>query len=54
MNSACSKTNEKLLNQFNKQVDQSNNQTRNSQEELIKILQIAYVDSTQRIVERYY
>ena len=40
-----------LLDQFNRQIEQFNNQTKNSWEQLLKILQSSYIDSTQRTIE---
>lgn len=40
-----------LLDQFNRQIEQFNNQTKNSWEQLLKILQTSYVDSTQKTIE---
>ena len=40
-----------LLDQFNRQIEQFNNQTKNSWEQLLKILQSSYVDSTERTIE---
>ena len=45
------KSNEILLEQFNKQIEQFNAQTKNSWEQLTRILQTSYVDSTQRTIE---
>ena len=45
------KTNEILMEQFNKQIEQFNAQTKNSWDQLTKILQTSYVDSTQRTIE---
>lgn len=40
-----------LLDQFNKYTEQFNSQTKNSWEQLLKIVQASYVDSTQRTIE---
>lgn len=40
-----------LLDQYNKQIEQFNNQTKNSWEQLLKIVQSSYVDSTERTIE---
>jgi hypothetical protein len=40
-----------LLDQFNKQIEQFNSQTKNSWEQLLKIVQTSYIDSTQRTIE---
>ena len=40
-----------LLDQFNRQIEQFNDQTKNSWEQLLKILQSSYVDSTERTIE---
>jgi hypothetical protein len=40
-----------MLDQFNKQIEQFNNQTKNSWEQLLKIVQTSYVDSTERTIE---
>jgi hypothetical protein len=45
------KANEALLEQFNKQIEQFNVQTKKSWEQLTRILQTSYVDSTQRTIE---
>jgi hypothetical protein len=42
---------EALFDQFNKQIEQFNSQTKNSWEQLLKIVQTSYVDSTQRTIE---
>ena len=40
-----------LLDQFNKQIEQFNSQTKNSWEQLLKIVQTSYIDSTERTIE---
>ena len=40
-----------LLDQFNKYIEQFNSQTKNSWEQLLKIVQASYADSTQRTIE---
>jgi len=40
-----------LLDQFNKQIEQFYNQTKNSWEQLLKIVQSSHVDSTERTME---
>ena len=40
-----------LFDQFNKQIEQYNSQTKNSWEHPLKIVQTSYVNSTQRTIE---
>ena len=40
-----------VIDQWNKQMEQFNSKTKNSWDQLIKILQVSYADSTQRTIE---